>query len=228
MNTLLSVQQYHIIFIPILADQDFEDFEKANCKEKKFVSRAIHILLPRSCTFPKAPIEPNKAPEYWPKLIKEQEKLEPGKAFEKLETLHQPHYRIEQIDARIFRKIPVQNYGKKRRNPINLNVFRVYNGAVHETVLYDFPMCLKSALGKLEDGFMQQFLTFQFQKGLEEVIQRNHPKAVPFIRFVHINDSWGGSEIYAKTLYKAVTKKSTYKIEPRALLEVVTRDKKND
>ena len=89
----------------------------------------------------------------------------------------------------IFREFPVQNYSDKRRNPIKLPVYRVYNGSDHETVLYDFPMCSKTALGKLTDPFIQRLLTLKFQESLEKVVKTKHPKAVPYIKFVHINDS---------------------------------------
>ena len=46
-----------------ICDQRFDDFERKNPWEKKFSVRAIHILLTRSCTFPKVPIVETK--EYW-------------------------------------------------------------------------------------------------------------------------------------------------------------------
>ena len=46
-----------------ICDQRFDDFERKNPWEKKFSVRAIHILLTRSCTFPKVPIVDSK--EYW-------------------------------------------------------------------------------------------------------------------------------------------------------------------
>ena len=48
-----------------ICDQRFDDFERKNPWEKKFSVRAIHILLTRSCTFPKVPIVENRNKEHW-------------------------------------------------------------------------------------------------------------------------------------------------------------------
>ena len=134
-----------------------------------------------------------------------------------------------------FREVPIQDYGSKRRPPIKPNVFRVYKGLDHETVLYDFPMCLRSGLGKLDDPFLQKILTYKFQKALQEVLQRKHKSAVPFIKFVYINDDNRSSDpqVYAKKLYQeVVTTKSCFSrifMERRmeSLQEVLTKDKKS-
>ena len=136
----------------------------------------------------------------------------------------------------IFREVPIQDYGSKRRNPIKPNVFRVYNrnsynGFDHQTVLYDFPMCLRSALGKLEDPFLQKILTYKFQNALQEILYKKHPESVPFIKFIYINDDNRASDpqVYARKLYEAVTQKSWYFSRNKSsssLQDIVTIDKK--
>lgn len=216
-----------------ICDQRFEDFEEKNPWEKKFSVRAIHILLTRSCTFPKVPIVENKTKEYWKEELTKFAKLNKTEKFD-LES-NQLSNRIEQIKDCKFREVPIQDYGSKRRHPIKPNVFRVYKGFDHETVLYDFPMCLKSALGKLEDSFQQKILTYKFQKALQEILQRKHQKSMPFIKFVYINDDNRSSDpqVYAKKLYQeVVTQKPFFSktiMDKRtgSLQEIVTKDKKS-
>ena len=96
-------------------------------------------------------------------------------------------------------------------------------------------MCLKSALGKLEDSFQQKILTYKFQKALQEILQRKHHKSVPFIKFVYINDDNRSSDpqVYAKKLYQEVVSQKSFfskiVIDKRAgsLQEIVTKDKKS-
>ena len=78
-----------------ICDQRFEDFEEKNPWEKKFSVRAIHILLTRSCTFPKVPIVENKTKEYWKEELTKFAKLNKTEKFD-LES-NQLSNRIEQI-----------------------------------------------------------------------------------------------------------------------------------
>jgi len=227
-----------------ICDQRFDDFERKNPWEKKFSVRAIHILLTRSCTFPKVPIVETK--EHWNEewAKKFETKTKKIKYVANLDTevdmnvfpdpCNQLPNRIEQIKDCKFREVPIQDYGSKRRPPIKPNVFRVYKGFDHETVLYDFPMCLRSALGKLDDPFLQKILTYKFKKALQDILQRKHKSAVPFIKFVYINDDNRSSDpqVYAKKLYQEVTTKSFFSRifmdkQTVSLQEVVTKDKKS-
>ena len=76
-----------------ICDQRFEEFELKHPWEKKFSVRAIHILLTRSCTFPKVPIVENKTKEYW---NEELEKMERTREKFDCES-NQERIRIEQI-----------------------------------------------------------------------------------------------------------------------------------
>ena len=95
-------------------------------------------------------------------------------------------------------------------------------------------MCLRSGLGKLDDPFLQKILTYKFKKALQEILQRKHKSAVPFIKFVYINDDNRSSDpqVYAKKLYQEVTTKSFFSRifmdkQTVSLQEVVTKDKKS-